>query len=147
MSEKFLAEEKCIDCHKTTLWSDINFDHKKTNFALSGKHADLTCSKCHYPQSENKVTQIFKDLSSSCESCHKDIHFNQFRIDGETQCERCHGFNNWKPEKFDHSNTKFPLDGAHSKVKCEACHKEMETPVGKFIKYKIEETKCIDCHS
>lgn len=147
MSAKFLSNDNCTDCHKTTVWIDIDFDHSRTNFPLQGKHGQISCSDCHFKGNDNKLIQVFKSLATNCESCHKDIHFNQFRVDGETKCERCHAFENWKPVKFDHSKTQFPLEGAHSKVECEGCHKQIETPVGKFVKYKNEETKCIDCHS
>ena len=147
ISAEFLNKENCDNCHTTSTWSDIKFDHTKTNFKLEGKHSSVSCSACHFREIENKVQQVFQNLSSSCSSCHNDVHFNQFKIEGETNCDRCHSFNNWEPKNFDHSKTKFPLDGAHSKVKCEGCHKEIETPIGKYVKYKIEETKCIDCHS
>ena len=147
ISSKFLSDDNCIECHKTTMWSEVEFDHNRTNFKLEGKHGQIVCSSCHIKKNGNALSQNFVNLSTLCESCHKDVHFNQFKIDGKTNCERCHGFNNWQAEKFDHAKTKFPLDGKHANVSCEKCHKQIETPVGKFVKYKIEETKCIDCHS
>lgn len=147
ISVKFLSDDNCNECHKTTLWSEIEFDHNRTGFKLEGKHEQILCSFCHIKKTEKALSQNFINLSTVCESCHKDVHFNQFKIEGVTDCSRCHGFINWEPSKFDHSKTQFPLEGGHSKVKCEGCHKEIETPVGKFIKYKFEETKCINCHS
>lgn len=147
ISAKFLNDENCNECHKTSTWKDVEFDHSRTKFKLEGKHGQLFCADCHFNRNGDKLNQVFENLSTSCESCHKDIHFNQFRVDGKTNCERCHSFENWKPVNFNHSNTQFALDGAHAKVKCEACHKQIETPVGKFVKYKFKETKCINCHS
>ncbi|MCZ7601312.1 MAG: cytochrome C [Melioribacteraceae bacterium] len=144
---KFLSDENCEQCHKTTLWSDVEFDHSRTNFRLEGKHKEILCSDCHFEKSDKEFKQNFENLQMACESCHNDVHFNQFKVEGKTNCERCHTFDNWLPEKFDHSNTLFPLDGAHSKVNCQGCHKQIETPAGKFVKYKFEEIKCINCHS
>lgn len=147
MSNRFLSDQTCEGCHNTVLWSDIKFDHDRTDFELRGKHSEINCTDCHFRNVNNKFIQEFQDLSQNCEDCHNDIHFNQFDISGLTDCSRCHGFNNWEPVYFDHSKTEFPLDGKHADVKCKECHKEIQTPVGKFLKYKFEETKCINCHS
>lgn len=147
ISSQFLNEQRCEDCHTTNFWSEINFDHNRTNFKLEGRHAATPCSDCHFTVSENEVEQVFIGLSTGCESCHEDIHFNQFRIEGQTDCAGCHGFANWNPLKFDHSKTEFPLDGKHKNVACEKCHEQIETPVGKYVKYKFEDITCKNCHS
>ena len=89
----------------------------------------------------------FVSLKSDCEGCHKDIHFGQFIIDGKTDCAKCHSFNDWKPEKFDHDKTRFSLAGAHQKLKCAACHKQVTENGNTFIKFKLEDFKCAFCHS
>ena len=55
----YMAEPKasCVRCHSEhnganfslLHWdpSPAKFDHAKTGFALDGKHAGLTCAKCH----------------------------------------------------------------------------------------------------
>ena len=46
-------------------------------------------------------------------------------------CSECHGDEGWKParisRKFDHAKrTGFPLTGAHTSVKCQACHTTLD---------------------
>ena len=42
----------CRNCHNEKDWKETRFDHSKTKFALTGKHADVKCSKCHVSQSD-----------------------------------------------------------------------------------------------
>ena len=148
LSAEYLPKNDCTACHTTESWSTINFDHKRTKFELLGKHNQISCGNCHSKEGSNgKKEFIFKSLKENCEQCHNDIHFGQF-VDGEfTDCTKCHTFNDWKPEKFDHEKTKFSLKGAHEKLKCSRCHKTVETKGVSFIKYKLEDFKCASCHS
>ena len=41
----------------------------------------------------------------------------------------------------------FPLGGAHAKLSCGACHKQIENNGITFVKYKLESFKCAACHS
>ncbi len=143
LSEKIMASNDCTICHKTENWLSIKYDHNKTKFQLIGKHLDISCGKCHHGESTNNQYK-FASLKSTCQTCHKDVHSGQF---SNTGCEKCHGFNNWKAEKFDHSKTSFILDGAHSKLQCSSCHKKTIRNEVVFIKYKLENFKCSDCHS
>jgi nitrate/TMAO reductase-like tetraheme cytochrome c subunit len=147
ISEKFLPENKCESCHQTSNWETITFDHNSTDFVLLGKHQSVSCGNCHYREVNSKRLFKFISLTSDCEQCHKDIHFGQFRNDNVSDCTRCHGFDNWKAEKFDHSKAKFKNDGAHQKLECSKCHKTITQNVTPFVLYKIKEFKCIDCHS
>lgn len=144
---KYLPDNKCESCHQTEKWSTINFDHKNTEFALLGKHSSVSCRKCHEKESgigENKI--IFASLENNCEVCHKDIHYGQFRESGVSDCARCHGFENWKAEKFNHNTTRFSLEGAHQKLECSKCHPAVQSGDAVFIKFKLEEFKCAACH-
>ncbi len=147
ISEKYLPENKCASCHQTSNWSTISFDHNSTKFALLGKHQSITCGNCHYREVNGQKSYKFKSLNLDCEQCHKDIHFGQFRFNNITDCSRCHGFNDWKASKFDHSKAKFKNDGAHQKLECSKCHKTITENVTPFVLYKIKDFKCIDCHS
>ncbi len=149
ISEKFMPEKKCESCHTTETWNKVNFNHQKTDFELTGKHAEVSCRKCHFQGDEIKnATQRFANLTSQCENCHQDAHHQQFQANGKTQCERCHGFENWKAERFDHNQSRFKLEGAHSKVDCLKCHPVQSDPAGEYRKYKFNtEMKCANCHS
>jgi len=139
---KFMPDNDCSVCHQTTGWNTIIFEHSKTDFALSGKHAKVGCNKCHVKDKN----YLFVSLKTNCDYCHKDIHFDQFKENDSTNCARCHTFDNWKPVKFEHSKTRFSLEGAHSKLECISCHKKIELNSNTFIKYKLEDFRCAACH-
>lgn len=147
LTQKYLPENKCTSCHLTDNWQKINFNHALTDFNLEGKHREVSCGKCHTIVTDDGKVFRFASTKSNCESCHKDIHFSQFTTSGNTNCLRCHSFENWKPEKFDHEKTKFSLLGAHSKLSCGQCHKLTTVDEKTYIKYKLEDFKCASCHS
>jgi hypothetical protein len=148
ISFAFIGNNNCENCHSIESWDKIKFDHSKTKFALEGKHRSITCENCHsYKNPQNKVEYKFASLKPSCESCHNDIHHRQFDNTGQTDCSKCHLFDSWTDLKFDHEKTNFSLKGAHSKLKCVQCHKPVNDNGILFIKYKLEEIRCADCHS
>lgn len=147
ISEKFFPENKCEFCHQVKNWSTITFNHNSTDFALLGKHQAVKCSSCHYPILDSKKEFRFKSLNKDCEHCHKDIHFGQFISAGKIDCERCHSFNNWKADKFDHSKAKFSTEGAHKKLECSKCHPKVFENGNSYIIYKLIDFKCASCHS
>jgi len=119
--------------------------------ALSKVHKGLekNCSNCH--RSFKKSSQ--KKL---CLSCHKSIMrdlernrgFHGKRQDVKTnECKHCHTDHKGPDEKiapldaeiFDHSDTDFKLNGAHTGVECDQCHK-------KKTKFRDTSAQCIDCH-
>jgi hypothetical protein len=107
-------EHACEQCHSTTTWSDVTFDHDLTTYPLLGLHVAATCAQCH-------TTQHFKETSRDCNSCHArdDVHNGAL----SKACAQCHTPNGWKLWDFDHAaRTRFPLSGAHAKVGCSECH-------------------------
>jgi nitrate/TMAO reductase-like tetraheme cytochrome c subunit len=146
LKAEFLPNDSCTACHQTENWSVISFDHSKTFFQLLGKHKEILCGSCHRKKENDTTTIILRSTKKECESCHKDVHIGQFKIDEVSDCSRCHAFENWKPEKFDHSKTKFNLEGAHEKVECARCHPKVEMNGNIFTKFKLEEFKCATCH-
>jgi hypothetical protein len=144
---KYYPNLDCKRCHDVNVWNEVVFDHGLTKFALEGAHLNQSCRSCHFRENEpGNITQVFTNLSSACTNCHSDNHYGQFESDGITDCKKCHTFNNWKLENFDHSITRFPLDGKHENVACAACHKKTETDGIVYIKYKFEDIRCEACH-
>jgi predicted CXXCH cytochrome family protein len=144
---KYYPDANCISCHKENRWSEITFDHAKTEFALTGAHVGKSCRVCHFKaDGDGKIQQKFAGLSQSCSNCHSDKHHNQFEKNGVTSCTECHGTENWKASKFDHNKTAFRLDGKHINVPCAKCHKPQQEGSGFFVMYKIKEFKCESCH-
>ena len=88
------ASTACVNCHKDHLGRDAaitqfdkkSFDHRKTGYPLSGKHASLACESCH---TANRITdavvannlkqfphQTYLGLRQQCTDCHPDRHAN-----------------------------------------------------------------------
>jgi hypothetical protein len=137
--------QDCISCHNFEDWKKISigkFDHSKTRYPLTGLHAQVQCAKCHTTGSDGKPQYVGIPFKQ-CIDCHKDPHHGSF-----TQpCESCHSTVGWKKislqgvnERFDHSKTKYPLEGKHATVDCAQCHAN-----GDFKKPLVF-GKCSDCH-
>jgi hypothetical protein len=73
--------EDCARCHSPREWSLWDFDHRRTDFALTGAHARVRCDACHTPAAGAR-------LSGDCGVCHAqdDAHAGGFG----RQCARCH---------------------------------------------------------
>lgn len=103
----------CGSCHKTTAWSDVNFNHNNTAFPLTGRHTGVLCTACH-------TNGVYKGTPTNCYACHasRDAHNGQFG----TNCGSCHTTSGWGNATFDHNNTGFPLVGKHANLSCTKCH-------------------------
>lgn len=120
----------CTSCHNESDWKKATFDHSTTRFPLLGAHTRAACTACH-------ADKQFADTPMECISCHRkdDAHHGAL---GE-KCASCHGVSAWKPAKFDHNTTGFPLLGRHDTITCKACH----TSPGGAVKLP---TACVSCH-
>jgi hypothetical protein len=128
---------RCEDCHRATAasWHEATFSHP-ASFPLAGGHAGLACARCHTGGSIHA-------LSTACYSCHQAQYQSATdpnHVAGRfpTTCESCHTIAAWRPAKFDHNQTRFPLTGAHQTVDCARCH------VGG--RYTGTPTDCYSCH-
>lgn len=126
----------CAKCHTERDWKEPpKFDHNKTDFPLTGKHAKVECKICH-------ASAIFNQAPKTCIGCHTkdDTHKGTLGED----CAACHDDKDWKKTSFNHDKTKFPLKGKHAKAKCDTCHK----PSGnnKTPNYKEAPKDCYSCH-
>ncbi|RME15079.1 MAG: hypothetical protein D6797_07435 [Bdellovibrio sp.] len=154
-SKKFLSK-KCSECHTPRGWKEQkNFDHKKTRFPLTGKHAKLRCNQCHI----RRKKQVFKFKhfeEKFCIDCHKNEHKKQFsKKFSSRSCSECHTTRDFVAlKKFNHSETGFKLRGKHAKIKCVACHKKTRKRFrqkprhykGIFIFKDLERKQCTLCH-
>jgi hypothetical protein len=123
--------EKCDSCHTEDAWRRVKaFDHNATKFPLEGAHRNVACSGCH-------AGERYTNLATACVGCHRiqDVHAGRYG----PKCATCHDQNRWKTARFNHDKTKFPLKGAHVKVKCDACH------TGDLFADKLA-TSCVSCH-
>ena len=103
----------CGSCHTPNAWTPAKFDHNLARFKLTGKHANVACENCH------KNGQ-FSGTPMDCASCHlaQNPHGDVY----STDCALCHNPNGWDQVSFDHTQTGFVLDGAHTLLDCKQCH-------------------------
>lgn len=152
-----IKNKECKTCHaehkgkgaSIVLLDKQTFDHRLTDFELRGRHQDAGCDDCH--QSKKKYHQA----PVQCIDCHKKSDPHDGRLGKE--CGSCHGEESWQDFRFDHSRTKFKLQGKHKGVECRnchpqehyhgiprncvACHKQDDKHKGEYGQ------KCKDCHS
>ncbi len=146
--QKF-ADKSCRSCHSVGGWSFVrSFNHSQTQFPLTGKHVSIPCAKCHAQMESKKgplvnfATKEFRD----CQPCHPSPHGPGL---SSRQCKSCHETSSWSlgpSTPFDHSLTRFALEGKHIGLKCETCHKpqlKSSFPSRYFLAF----TKCSECHA
>jgi hypothetical protein len=127
---------RCASCHTVEGWliirnaaQDRAF-HEKTKFPLKGAHLDVACKDCHGPWPGLQGPK-FKGLKfQNCSDCHADAHEGQL-MDPKKKtmpdCDVCHGLDGFAPVKYgieEHKATRYPLEGSHTVVPCDACHEK-----------------------
>ncbi|MFO1328934.1 MAG: cytochrome c3 family protein [Rubrivivax sp.] len=125
----------CADCHGQSDWKQTRFDHDKTRFALTGRHADTRCADCHR-------NTAYRETPRSCVGCHRKDDDGPRGHKGRfgDRCESCHGAKAWKPSGFNHeTDARWPLRGKHRSTTCLSCH------TGTLYRDKTG-SACIDCH-
>jgi Cytochrome c7 and related cytochrome c len=111
----------CRSCHDVRAWKPVpGFDHAKTSYPLTGKHAAVKCERCHTVAGEPKP--VYKPLPhAECTPCHGDPHGGELG----PACAKCHmtgSFRTVAAGSFDHDRTRYPLRGKHVAVTCAQCH-------------------------
>ncbi len=137
---------ECTTCHTQDVWKPAQlFDHSKSVYPLTGKHAAASCSGCHKTPTGEKLPHYRELRYTSCDNCHTDPHKGSFENAAFAGgCSNCHITAGWKSLKtdagFNHNRTKFPLLGKHSDVSCFKCHTNSD-----FSK-AVPHALCADCH-
>lgn len=143
-------KKNCESCHTATAWNSLLFSHEATRFSLRGKHAEISCAKCHTKvDAGSKAERVqYRSLAVQCLSCHKDEHEGQFAQAGTTDCAHCHTVASWKVENFNHTLlTRYELTGKHASVSCGKCHTPTTVNGRTIARYKPLGTTCVECHS
>ncbi|MBL8221877.1 MAG: hypothetical protein JNL62_21755, partial [Bryobacterales bacterium] len=119
-------------------------------FPLKGSHAAVPCDSCHKASSgaaSQKTNFHFAGLD--CKACHKDPH----QLSKAQDCAACHAEKSWRRiSEFDHSKTRFALEGAHRSATCLGCHKPQlladaaKRPATRHIVFREAGSLCADCH-
>jgi Cytochrome c7 and related cytochrome c len=149
-------ENRCEDCHAVQGFRPAKFSltqHQAARYALDGAHVAVPCLECHRPAAIGGVaTAQYHFTDQTCTACHSDPHDGQFqaemkrvRADGKAAgCQACHTTQTWRnPAGFDHSQTEFPLTGAHRSVTCAECH---TAATGKASAFNSAPKDCEGCH-
>ena len=82
--------------------TDIEIDHSRTGFALSGGHAQVVCERCH-------LQGIFRGTPTQCIQCHSPGGriVSTFKpanhLPTTVNCDSCHRTTNWTPAFFTHN--------------------------------------------
>ena len=100
----------CAACHATDAWSNITFDHAKSQFPLTGAHSGLPCQRCH--------SSGFRGTSTACSACHHEPAFHAGLFPAE--CAACHTTAAWLPAGFNGAHT-FPINHGDA-IGCRDCH-------------------------
>ncbi len=127
-------DHDCTICHTTSAWLPANLNHDQSKFPLTGAHANAQCSDCH--------SNGYAGTPTACYSCHTSDYNgvsdpNHVQNNFNHDCAICHTTSAWLPATFDHSQSNFPLTGAHSSAACADCHANG---------YSGTPTTCMACH-
>lgn len=152
-----VGKQECSHCHEDHKGRKVDvigldpqtFNHALTDFLLDGAHKTAACLGCHAAGKKHR------NAPTECVSCHKKDEPHQARLGDK--CQACHETSAWLPAKpFDHARTAFPLEIAHKKVLCTACHTDEQWKgLGKACSncHMIEDahggrygSKCESCH-
>jgi hypothetical protein len=134
-----VAATQCSACHSEHKGREADivgfspeaFDHARTDFALQGAHSAAPCASCHKPGRRHR------EAPRACVDCHREDDAHDGKLGKD--CAQCHGAENFKATKFDHSKTRFPLLNAHAEAACAACHRDPS--------FKGAPGRCVDCHA
>jgi hypothetical protein len=155
----------CAECHDARSFRPSTLgtpDHDALGFPLEGAHRAVPCVACHESLERPPLRSTLVgaaprgarlDLTrgTDCTPCHADPHGGQFaRRSGGSSCESCHGVEWFRPaSRFEHDrDARFPLEGAHSRVECLACHVGRRTVAGRsIVTYAPLSGKCESCHA
>ena len=139
----------CEDCHVTTAWNTVNFDHT----AATG-----TCLSCHDGSpAHTAVNALGKSgqhfaTSNTCDACHTSVAWSPNTAFDHSQatgtCLSCH--NGTRPPAVGKSNTHFVTSQA-----CENCHTSTTnwalvgayTHVTPFYEPHRATVTCLSCHT
>ncbi len=124
----------CLSCHDGVDTYGNDFNHNNFVFPLIGKHVEVSCYACH---TDARSVADMQAARQDCAACHlsQDEHAGRFGAD----CGVCHSAEGWTPAKFDHTLSVFKLEGEHTEVACEDCHKNNV--------YQGTPTDCYSCHA
>ncbi|MBN2174492.1 MAG: cytochrome C [Bacteroidales bacterium] len=146
--EKQGKSPDCADCHSVFGFNESSYTigkHNESHFPLKGAHEATPCFACH----KKETRWEFRKIGLKCIDCHENIHdpYLDKKYYPEASCESCHGESRWSDISFNHSQTKYELEGAHKKQSCRDCHFKTDLQTGKKVQqFTGIRTNCANCH-
>ena len=140
----------CDRCHTTASFHTVNrasFDHDRTRYPLRGRHAQVSCEKCH----DFAGGQVARNPPfATCTGCHTpDPHAGTATLAGRAvDCASCHTVDGWRPSSYtvaQHRLTRYPLEGRHEQARCAGCHVKTPGAAG-VVAMRPATTDCVSCH-
>jgi hypothetical protein len=143
--------QDCAACHNEDRWKPSLYTverHQSSAYPLLGKHATVSCAKCHLAAGADTLYHV---KHGACFDCHQDAHGRQFAAAPYfDSCQLCHTVDGFRPSTFTlarHQETRFHLAGGHAATACMECHKP---PAGRYppppAQYKFATLACVGCH-
>jgi len=128
---------QCEDCHKTTSWTAVTWDHgARTGTPLNIAHRLLACDSCH-------KNRVFEGSRPECVACHqadyqRTTNPNHAAAGFPLACDVCHNPSSptFAGARFSHAS--YPLRGAHATQSCDSCHRNGI--------YTGTSRDCVSCH-
>ncbi len=123
--------DQCESCHRPDSFATVSGTvHDTGAFVLRGAHDRVPCAKCH------QRGRMLQGTGDQCQVCHRDDDRHNNALG--PFCGECHRQRDWRPAKFSHLRTGFPLRGAHRTAPCSDCHGSGT--------YQGTPTDCDACH-
>ena len=127
----------CIQCHTTSNWTQVTFNHNLTAFPLTGAHVSVVCQLCH--------ASGFDNTPIDCIACHQSDYNNTTNPNHQsagfpTQCLSCHNTSAWVPSTWNHDALYFPIYSGNHRGRwstCADCHVNPNN---------FQVFECIFCH-
>ncbi len=138
----------CSSCHSIKGFTTFSYtleQHNQGAFPLKGAHVSQPCTECHKKQAE----WSFRAIGTDCRDCHADIHksFINTKFYPDENCRVCHNESTWKDISYDHSQTGFPLTGAHARSLCATCHISGRSAGTLVQRFEGLPVNCSACHN
>jgi nitrate/TMAO reductase-like tetraheme cytochrome c subunit len=138
------AAANCSQCHNTTSWTNVTFNHSATGFPLTNSHATVPCASCHINNNYNLQIAPADCGNAGChfstwQQTNNPTHSSAGPAFAVANCSSCHDTVSWTDiSAFNHATTGFALVGTHATTPCAQCHVNNN--------YNLTSTDCLSCH-
>jgi hypothetical protein len=140
-----------------------DFDHLKTGYPLTGRHAQTRCESCHQ-------NGIFKGTPRDCASCHLsgqrfargNVVMPQQHVPTQAACDTCHTTRAFAGARFNHAGVApgtcqtchtgslasgKPANHIATSASCDSCHRTTAwSPAAGFDHAGVVAGTCATCH-